>query len=138
MKPSKHWPLIHSFTIPHKNQQYDTAGNYGEDSKDSVWFEISQMEDWRYEALVFLHEIVEYILVKDRKIKIKDIDKFDMETVFKVDPDNSDDPGNSLSSPYYWEHKFATKIERMMCKELGIQWSKYDNSFKKLKWKPKN
>lgn len=78
-------PILIRF-IPHKEQAYDTVGDYGESltllkgekrRRRFTWFAISKMKDWRYELLVVVHELVEWGLVKHAGIKISDIDAFD-------------------------------------------------------------
>jgi hypothetical protein len=126
----KHLPTIDVTIVPHKAQIYDTAGNYGADSI-GWWFEISKMEDWRYEAMVMIHEMVERVLCEDRGIKLKDIDFFDIEGEGAGHPD----PGTLKTAPYHKEHMIATKVEKMLCKEFGIDWETYDSSFEQLKWR---
>ena len=123
----KHLPQTEILIIPHKEQDYDTCGNYGEDGC-GWWMEISKMERWEYEALVAVHELVEMILTKQHKVswnKITDFDNFNIK---------HPDPGTLKHAPYHKEHIFSMKIEKMLCKELGISWEKYDKSFKKLRW----
>lgn len=121
-------------TIPHKHQAYPTVGNYTE-KEGITLFEISQMKDWRFEMLVALHEFIEYLLVKHRGIKISDIDEFDK--LFEKEREmglhsDSEEPGFDPYAPYLKEHAFATKVERMMAKELGVDWDKYDKTIGEL------
>jgi hypothetical protein len=125
----KHLPNIEIYSIPHQEQRYDTAGDYDEDSV-GWWINVSQMTHWEYEALVAVHELVEMILTKHRKISWDKITKFD-----ETDGKDSDDPGTMKSAPYHREHMFSMKIEKLLCKELGLDWDTYDKSFKKLKYK---
>lgn len=126
----KHLGKIVITPIKHKFQNYDTAGDYGKNNS-GWWMRISEMEKWQYEALVTLHELVEMILTTNDGVKWKDIDKFDKDGEGKGHPD----PGTLKSAPYYRQHKVATRIEKIVCKELGLSWEEYDNSFNKLKWK---
>lgn len=129
-----HLPEIFVQVIPHNEQLYDTVGNYIENNGMGVWdIEISEMSKWEYESLVLVHELVEMILTKHRKISWKSIDKFDM----GLGKDLSE-PGNDKRAPYFKEHQFATRIEKMLCNELGIDWNKYDKVISKLKWSPKS
>jgi hypothetical protein len=123
----KHLPIIESHTIPHKSQRYDTAGDYWKSK--GMQFRISRMNP-DYEFMVLIHELTEWYLTQKRGITIKEIDKFDMGIGKDLD-----DPGSDKRAPYYKEHKFATKIEKQLCKELGSDWKTYDQSFNKLKWK---
>ena len=127
----RHFPNVYIQSIPHKEQRYDTAGDYDEDSV-GWWITVSHLHKWEYEALVVIHELIEMILTKRRGIKWDKITKFDM-----TDGKDSEDPGTMKSAPYHKEHMFAMKIEKMLCKELGLDWDKYDKQFNNLKWKNK-
>jgi hypothetical protein len=37
-----------------------------------------------------------------------------------------EEPGDSSEAPYHKEHVFATKIERMIADELGVDWDVYE------------
>lgn len=80
-------PVLIRF-IPHKEQAYDTVGDYGESftllkgekrRRRFLWFKVSKMKDWRYEFLVVIHELVEWAFVRHAGIKISEIDAFDKE-----------------------------------------------------------
>ena len=70
-----------------------------------------------YEFLILVHEVIEALLVIARNIPIRKIDEFDIR--YKGDGE----PGDHKDAPYRKEHKFATKVEKMMAKELGIKWN---------------
>jgi hypothetical protein len=128
----KHLPPIDIRIIPHKDQIYETAGNYGEDGC-GWWMEISKMEDWRYEAMCAMHELLEMILTKAQGVDWKDIDNFDMTGEGK----DMDDPGISPKAPYHTQHLAAMRLEKDICKIMGIPWYKYDRSYSKLVWRKK-
>ena len=116
-------------TIPHKDQNYDTAGDYK--NIDNNWFiYVSEMPKWEYEMLIAVHELIEAILTHKRGIKWGDIDYFDMITA-----KGNRDPGTNKKAPYYREHRFATIIEKMLAKQLKVNWEEYNKSFDNLKWK---
>jgi hypothetical protein len=81
-----------------------------------------------YSLMVLAHEIIEWILISQKGIKISDIDKFDIASTW-------DDPGCDPKAPYHRQHMLAIKIEKIICKELGLNWKVYDNSFSKLRWR---
>jgi IS4 transposase len=113
--------------IPSKNQRYDTCGDYWQ-GKDGVEFRVSNLGDWRMHVLVLIHEFAEWAMLKDRGISIDDVDKFDMN--FEKERERglhkpSEEPGDAKDCPYRKEHAIATKIEKLMAKELGIDWDKY-------------
>jgi hypothetical protein len=113
-------------SIKHKNQRYDTAGD---------WFNIggvdiicvSEVKNKDYEFLVGLHELVEMYLCKKRKISDRRVCDFDKKFEKKRKKGNNDEPGDDPKAPYFDEHQFATIIEKMMAKELGVNWKKYDS-----------
>lgn len=127
----KHLPEIKYKSIPHKSQRYDTAGDYWIDKKGNWEIRVSEMKS-DYEFMVLVHELIEFYLTQKRGIKEEDITEFDTKL---VEEKYEDDPGLSPKAPYHKEHMFSTKIEKMLCKELGLDWSKYDKQFSKLKWK---
>jgi len=105
--------------IPHKKQRYPTVGDWVLDG-DDIKITVSDTGDWRMNALVGVHELVEVLLCKDRKIPQSIVDKFD------IDHPELSDPGEHPNAPYQREHNFATKIEKLLCAEFGIKWKDYE------------
>jgi hypothetical protein len=35
-------------------------------------------------------------------------------------------PGDDPAAPYYAAHQAATKVEKVLCKVLGLDWKMYD------------
>lgn len=124
-----HLPKITIRIIPHSLQNYDTAGDY-EQLKTGWLVSVSEMSDWRHEALVMIHELVEMILTKHNGVKWEDIDNFDTTIGRELD-----DPGNCPKAPYHKEHIAATNIERLLAQLLGVNWAEYDKSFDDLEWR---
>lgn len=108
--------------VLHSKQRYDTVGDY-QDAHGVTLFTISMMEDGRYESLVALHEFIEKTLVDLRRIPDQKIDDFDMAW---VDHDDIGEPGHDPAAPYHKEHVFAEKIERLVAKEMGVDWDEYE------------
>lgn len=123
----KHLPKIVIDVIPHKKQRYDTCGDYFE-KKGETHIRVSQMSA-NHEFLVLLHELIEWYLIKQEGISIKEIDEFDIEFAANK---SKGEPGDDLSAPYYDEHQFATIIEQLMARKLGVDWKKYDDHVKSL------
>jgi hypothetical protein len=122
--------------VEHKDQRYDTAGDYYKlkgqlvDNAQVNMFKISKMKRKEYEFLVAVHEFIEQFLTEVRGIKEEDITDFDINS-------NSPDPGTDPNAPYHKEHMFSTKVEKMICEELGLDWDEYDTSFEALEYGPK-
>jgi hypothetical protein len=114
-------------TIPHGEQRYPTVGDYWDDSEGVVQVRVSDMKDWRYEALVVVHELVEMFLTKHRDIAEQDISDFDVK--FERSREEglvTGEPGDHVNAPYRREHFFATNLERLFSSELGVDWFEYD------------
>lgn len=122
--------------IPHKEQRYDTVGDYWLDSKGVMQFRVSAMGNPLYEQAVFLHEFVEWSLTQARGITEQSITNFDemFETVRKIAPNviGDQEPGHMVSAPYHAEHVFAEKLERQFTEEHGLDWKDYENNVEGL------
>lgn len=117
--------------IPHKEQRYDTCGDYWEDKDGAIQFRISDLSDGRYELSVLFHEMFELFRLQERGITIPSIDRFDVafEDLRTKYPAllGSQEPGNMVSAPYHKEHVEATKLERfVLCDLFGEEWDAYD------------
>jgi len=140
--------LIDFKVIPHKKQRYDTVGDYfrGEMIVGRVhipfWdFRISRMKDKRYPVLVFLHEIIEFMLVRLAGIKMKDIDRFDREYERTRHPMSAtapcgcvhlEEPGDDPHAPYHAQHVTATACEQLIANAIGVKWDEYEEAVEAL------
>jgi hypothetical protein len=109
-----------------RKQRYETHGDWipGEPAR----IVSSRFGNEYYEFLLLFHELIEYELCKKRKITDKEIVAFDkkFERERKKGLHRADaEPGNSQKAPYRYEHRFALKLERMMAKQLGVDWKEY-------------
>ena len=126
-------------TIPHGEQRYPTAGDwlFLGDPPTELRIRVSSLDDWRMEALVAVHEVLEAILCQARGISEEAVTEFDelFERARMADPENfwlQGEPGDNPAAPYYREHFFATSIERLLAAELGIDWVVYEADVDKL------
>lgn len=111
---------IAMLTIPHKLQRYPTAGDWHWTDGEMLTIAASETGDWRYNALIQIHELVEALLCKARGIKQEAVDAFDL-----AHPE-LDDPGGDTAAPYYWEHWAATMVEEMVARMMGVDWDAYE------------
>jgi hypothetical protein len=113
-------------TIPDSHQRYNTVGDYYKDEEGNRIFAVSDMNNWKYEMLVIVHEMIESALCQNRGVSDEAIDAFDRQFEEKrfADP-NIGEPGDVLEAPYFKEHQFATKVEKMLAAELNVEWDKY-------------
>ena len=106
-------------TIEHSKHRYSTLGDYyTKDNQDIIL--VSEMSNSKYEVLIAIHELVELVLTRDRGISEECITKWDIEHL------ELEEPGDHVDAPYHREHMFASKIEKMLADELGIDWIEYN------------
>lgn len=116
---------------PHKSQRYETCGDYL-GSWSNFTIRVSRMKDWRYIALVAVHELVEALICRHTGIKETDITKFDKEFEKARAEGNTDEPGDDPHAPYRRAHFIATNIERQLADALDVDWKKYEETINAL------
>jgi hypothetical protein len=137
-------------TIPHSEQRYPTVGDwYWKSSrtedfteksgsttewspKDTLVIRVSEMSDWRYEALVGLHEAIEAILCKQAGVTEAQVDAFDLSYEHIRKPGDTSEPGDDLHAPYHDQHHTATIIEEMLAMDLRVDWESYEKEVDSL------
>lgn len=124
----KHLPKIVFDVIPHKKHRYPTVGDYYRKNGE-LHIRVSKMNS-KHEFLVLIHEMIEWFLIDQKGIAIKEIDDFDM--LYEETKTDDSEPGNDPNAPYFDEHQFATHIEKLLAEKLGVNWSKYDNAVNAL------
>jgi ASC-1-like (ASCH) protein len=122
-------------TIPHKNQRYETVGDWVISKGGKITIKVSDMNNYNYCALVAIHELIETLLCKNRGVKEVDVSRFDKQ--FEKDRAKglhslTEEPGDSPLAPYRLEHRFSTKLEKILCAELGLEWDKYSDTVENL------
>lgn len=127
-------------TIPHHKQRYRTCGDYYR--LKGVWFfRVSRMKDKRYCWLVFLHEIIEWVICRVLGISQASIDRYDKgyEEARERGGDRApcscpfwDEPGDDVHAPYYIAHQVATKCELLIADVIGVDWIKYEDAIANL------
>lgn len=118
-------------TIESQDQRYPTCGDYWE-TEDEMHFRITKQDNEDYEALVFLHEFVEFILTRKRGIAEPAISEYDIkwEEYNEKGMAAADEPGNEPGCIYYQEHRFSENMERLLAQEMNIDWFTYNNKLK--------
>jgi hypothetical protein len=69
---------------------------------------------------VLIRELTEMFLCIDLGVSLQAIDRFDMK--FK----GAGEPGDDRKAPYHREHRFAVRIERLLARELRVEWATYE------------
>lgn len=124
----KNLPKIVIDVIPHKKQRYPTCGDYFK-KKGELHVRISKMNS-KHEFLVLMHEMIEWFLINEKGISIKSIDDFDI--LYEETKTDNSEPGNDPNAPYHDAHVYATEIEMMLAKKLGVKWSMYEKNVNNL------
>jgi glycosidase len=116
-------------TIEHNKQRYDTIGDWKFDRRGDLHIKVSDLHNADFEFLVGIHEAIEAFLCMRRGITGNMVDAFDL--MWK----GEGEPGDDKKAPYHKEHVFATKIERQLATELGVDWDAYDEYINKLQYR---
>lgn len=150
-------PHIRVQAIPHETQRYETCGDwyYEKGNADLVRpdqmqifgglvVNVSQSGDWRTDAAIAVHELVEALICRHTGVTGEAVDTFDKEFERArdfVDYDTGEppgfrfrgkwydanfDPGDSTEAPYAREHSIATIIERIVIEAFGMNWTEHN------------
>lgn len=119
-------------TIPHNQQRYETVGDWYYTADETLHIKVSELSNWRREALIGLHELVEVLLCKHKGITQDEVDKFDMEFEKNRQLRDTSEPGDQPTAPYYHQHQFTSLVERQIARELEVNWEDYANEVSTL------
>lgn len=114
-------------TIPHEQHRYTTAGDWFFDEKGDLTIRVSALGDWKKEALLGVHELVEVLACKSDGVTQEQVDKFDFAWT-----DNENEPGDSPDAPYNKQHRLAMGVENIMAAALGVDWKAYEQQLEDL------
>jgi len=116
-------------SIPHKDQRYDTCGDYWIDPKDrTVHIKVSELDSLPEMLCIAIHELVEWALCDVEGIDNDEITSFDE----AHDGADGSEPGDDTSAPYYKQHQIATGVERIVAAEMGVDWAAYEEDIRRL------
>ncbi len=125
-------------TVPHEKQRYETVGDWYFEphptipNEEVLHIKCSKLSDWRREALIQVHELVEVLMCQNDGVSQEVVDKFD--TAFEANrkKGNEDEPGDDPKAPYVKQHCVATGIERILAAQLGVNWKEYEDELYSL------
>lgn len=119
-------------TIPHKLHRYPTIGDWTfyDNNPEGLSMDIavSDMENWGFELLIALHEMVEAVMCKSAGVTPEMVDAFDMEFEKNRKPGDFLEPGYAKDAPYRKQHLIAEGIEKIVAAELGVNWAEYEKA----------
>jgi hypothetical protein len=119
-------------TIPHHDQRYETVGDWFYSPDGRLHIRVSELDNWRFEACIAIHELVECVLCRYTGITEAEVDEFDKAFEANRDEDNTDEPGDDSNAPYRTQHCIATGVERVVAALLNVDWSTYDEAVNAL------
>jgi hypothetical protein len=121
--------------IPHKEQRYETFGDYWWDESGVLQARISDIGDDDMHFAGFLHEVFEAYSTNKKGVKEPDIMAFDEmfnketdEGLHKID----DEPGEDPRAPYKEDHLFANVLEKLAGIFLKVDEQEYQRRVTKL------
>lgn len=116
--------------IDHKDQRYETCGDWFHDEKGDLVIRVDRLSNWRLSMLVAVHELIEALVCKSDRIRENEVTEFDkkFEEERKLGLHGEDDePGDASDAPYRQAHSLAMAIERILSVALRVDWKKYEN-----------
>jgi hypothetical protein len=123
---------IYIRTIPHESQRYETVGDWyfdNEEHPQTLFIFVSNLGNPLYEFLIAYHEQIEAMLCLKAGIKERDVTEFDKQYEReRAEDDFTSEPGDDPQAPYYVQHQTATRMERALALEMGINWSAYEEA----------
>jgi len=111
--------MITLTTVPYKKMRYKSCGDWFQWGGESRVIS-AELGDWKMEACIQIHELVEAWLCKAHGISELLVDEFDM--AYRGEGEPGDDP----ACPYRIEHQAASIIERLFSIFLGVDWTEYE------------
>ena len=122
-------------TVPHEQQPFQNVGDWRFDENGDLAMIVSDMGNWKYEALVAVHELIEVIMCKDRGVSTEVVDGFcqlfederaaGLHTV-------EEEGGFDYRSPNRNEHIFATGVEMALAGQICVDWNEYSKTVMEL------
>lgn len=123
-------------TIPHSKQRYNTCGDWVFDPDGNIIITVSDTGNWKYNACVAVHELIEVLACKASGVSQQEVDDFDINWKPNF---GFLEPGEDPRSPYFAEHALASRTEETLfdfiCEQtpiVGTAWDDYEKKIKEL------
>jgi hypothetical protein len=111
--------------IPHKDQRYETCGDW-QFLSEGLRIRVSDTGDHASNMLVAIHELIEATLCRECLVSENAIDDFDKFYEQNRNEDSLPEPGNSPLAPYHRQHLIADIVERLVASQAGVNWQIHD------------
>lgn len=115
----RHLPDVNYKTISRKEMRFRDAGDWW-DSKNSWKIRVPRL-GIDYEFMIFIHEAIERYFIMKNGYSVSYIDNWIKDNL----RDSYKKGAMTKGAPQRSSHIIATRIEKMLCKSLGIKWKKY-------------
>lgn len=122
--------------IEHKDQRYDTPGDWFYTPADNLVIRVSKLGVPEYEHLIAIHELVEALLCKHDGVRQRAVDRFDTAWKPRVLADGTPivEPGEDPQCPCHEQHVVAENVERIIAQAMSVHWPSYGHEVDKI-WK---
>ncbi|MBF0555646.1 MAG: hypothetical protein HQK96_14040 [Nitrospirae bacterium] len=121
--------------VEQKEQKFLTQGDWRPDEHGDMIITITKCPDWRHEAGIAVHELVELYISKNLGITIEQCDEFDAmyEEGYRSGkiPLNKE-PGYDKKCPYFLGHVWGDRFSFVLLWLLGVKWKDYVRETDKL------
>ena len=118
--------------IPHKEQRYDTPGDWWIDGDNVLQIRVSEMSDVRSSMAVAIHELISATICTADGITASEIDEFDFEFEQNRQPGDNSEPGDDPNAPNHKAFTTAFPIERQVVEAMGMDWNEHDETVNAL------
>lgn len=115
--------------VRHKDQRYNTVGDWAYDSNGDLQIKVSDTGDWRYNFLIARHELDEAILCRIAGVSGKQVDDYDFSHPDEIGGDSFSE---CIDAPYYTQHCDALAAEWELARKMGIDWVVYTKAVAEL------
>jgi hypothetical protein len=122
-------------TIEHQSQRYPTIRDWQFKSgagSETLFIKVSRLGNWRFEALIAVHELVEALLCKSNGISEEQVDRFDLDFEAKREPGDWFEPGSSPDAPYFHEHLKAERVEYDLARWLNVRFADFFDAIEEV------
>jgi hypothetical protein len=117
-------------TVPLSELRFTTAGDWKQNSDGSITIWLVDTPDWRYWAIVLMHELTEILVCRLDDVTSASADAFDAiwENELKQGLHRpEEEAGCDRRCPYYHGHRAGIMMEKLFCFILRVPWKEYDD-----------
>ena len=118
-------------SVPQTSIRSKQAGDWSfTDSGDLMILVLETLPE-KSQIAVAIHEMIEALKCRERGTSDVAVSQFDDQFLVECNEGKhgpADEPGDDPRSPYREEHRDATRVEKAVCKAIGLSWTDHDNN----------